>query len=454
MPATQDRKDRMKASHSDRPRSASVGPKRRPRVLTLLMALCSAAALAVGVFAVVDGAARISAAPSPKPSGLRVKINKSTYTVPSCPDVSHLGALHVDGKLLLKADNTGFAYYGITVYGGLELGGSVHDWTRGLDSAMAQIKASTWWHANTVRIQLSEQNVFNYANPNDGLDTTFLKDVCQEVQQARRQGQEVVISDQTEWPDWSESGPTARSIDFWKVIGTIFRNQQGLSFDLYNEPRLNYPEPTSDYHGQLPPINTTWVWNAWKNGATVGNQKFLGMQALYNAVRANGDNNVLWIEGPFYDDSLGMASQYQIQGSGFVWSIHHPTLTNATNWTKFFGYLAKQYPMVDGEWGQYASTKPECRAGAQNIVPLYLKYLRSHNIGMIGWSLQPGAMLADPHHYTTTNTWVARDTTDPTHLRIPSRMFANYSCSNKDIGEGAGLQLMNYFKGYSHLPSS
>ncbi len=444
----------MNAPQPEARQSAAAQSRPRGRRRVALTALCSVAVLAAVAFAAARGAASTSAAPSPRPAGLKVKLGKSTYTLPSCPDVSHLGALHVSGKLLLKADNTGFAYYGITVYGGLELGGSTQDWTKGLESAMAQIKASTYWHANTVRIQLSEQNVFNYGNPSDGLDTTFLNDVCQEVQQVRRQGQEVVLSDQTEWPDWNERLPTERTVEFWQVIGTIFRNQQGLSFDLYNEPRLYRPEPASYYNGHFPPLNPAWVWSTWLNGGTADDQTFVGMQQLYDDVRATDPDNVIWIEGPYFDDTLGLASQYPIQGSGFVWSVHHPVLTDATAWDQYFGYLAKQYPMVDGEWGQYASTKSECRVGAQNTVPVFLKYLRSHNIGMIGWSLQPGAMLADPQHYTTTNNWVARDSTDPTQLRTPSRMFANYSCSNEDIGEGAGLQLMNYFKGYSHLPSS
>jgi hypothetical protein len=426
------------------------GHKHRTGMLVALVSLFAASVVAVMAVIGVGDAAPGRAASSPR--GIGVTLVGTYRALPSCTDVSRKGALHIVGKRILKSDNRGFAYYGITVYGGLELGASDAAWEAGSGSAMAQIKASTWWHANTVRIQLAEQNVFIDGNARDGLNTAFLDAVCNEVRQIRRQGQEVVISDQTEWPDWTESNPTQRTVNFWRVFGTIYRNQPGISFDLYNEPRLNYPRLASSYHGHYPKINLGWVWRMWRNGGRAAGQTFIGMQQLFTDVRKIGANNIVWIEGPFYDDSLGEAVHYPIRGKNIVWSIHHPVLDNVTNWKKFFGYLARSYPMVDGEWSQFAGPGTECRRGAEKIVPVFLRYLRAHNIGMIGWSLQPGAMLADPHHYQPTNLWVPRDTTDPTHLRIPSRMFPNYSCSDHDIGEGAGRQLMNYFKAYSHLP--
>ncbi len=425
---------------------------RRSRALAL-GAVLIACSLGVSVTATV-ASQRTSAAPSPASSVARVRIGNESDRAPSCPDLSHSGVLHIKGKRLLRSDGSGFAYYGITVFGGLEQGDDNAAWEPAQGSAMAQIKASTWWHANTVRLQFAEADVFNYGNPSDGLNTTFLDAACREVRQVRRQHQEVVISDQTEWPDWTEYNPTERTVDFWKVMAAIYRNQQGVSFDLYNEPRLQYPRPPSSYNGHLPKVNPNWIWRIWRIGGNFDGEHFIGMQTLYNQVRADRVRNIIWIEGPYYDDSLGLAPQHPIHGTNIVWSVHHPTLSNKVVWTKFFGYLARRYPMVDGEWGQYASTKPECRPGAPTKTAQFLTYLRSRNIGLIGWSLQPGAMLADPHHYTTTNTWVPRDTTDPRHLRIPSRMWPNYSCTDRDIGEGSGRMMMNYFKRYSHLPTS
>ncbi len=424
------------------------GQKPRRRVFATLCALFATSLVAVLSLTAVGGSATSSAAPTPKAPTVRASLGSSTVTLPGCTDVSHKGALHVSGKLLLNAADKGFAYYGITVYGGLEQGGSNKVWQQGQKAAMAQIEAAPWWHANTVRIQLNEADVFNKGIVNDGVNTAYLKAVCQQVSQIRKQGEEVVISDQTEWPEWSEGLPTARSVSFWQVIGKIYRNQQGVSLDLYNEPRLM--TPPSGFKGNV----ANWRWQMWHNGGKADGQTFVGMQKLYDDVRATDPDNLIWIEGPYYDDTLGMANQYPIKGTGIVWSLHHPVLTNTSDWTKYFGFLAASYPMVDGEWGQYAGNKPECRAGAQKTVPTFLKYLRSKNIGMLGWSLQPGAMLADPHHYQPSNTWQSRDATSASQLRTPSRMYSNYSCSQKDIGEGAGEMLLNYFKAYSHLPSS
>jgi hypothetical protein len=432
---------------------SSGANRARRRAAIALAGLFSAVLLVVATVTATGDTTASSAAPRPKDSGhLRVTVAGKSLPIPGCTDPSKSGALHITKNRLLKANNAGFAYYGLTVFGGLEHGGNDAAWQQGENSAMAQIKASTYWHANTIRLQIAEENVFVDGNAKDGINTPFLDAVCKEVQQVRRQGQEVVISDQTEWPDWTESNPTERTVNFWRVIDAIYGNKVGISYDLYNEPRLNYPKPTASYHGHLPAINLKWVWNIWRNGGKAAGQTFVGMQQLYNDVRAGGINNIIWIEGPFYDDSLGMASGYLIKGKNIVWSIHHPTLTNASNWKKFFGYLAATYPVVDGEFAQYAGTKPECRSTAYKTIPVYLKYLLSLHIGVIGWSLQPGAMLADPHRYIPTNTWVSRDSSVASQLRTPSRMWPNYSCSNKDIGEGAGQVIMNYFKNNAHLP--
>ncbi len=372
----------------------------------------------------------------------------------SCSDPSHSGALHVRGNKLLDANNKLFIPYGITTYGGIEYGGG-NQWQTFEPAVVAQIKASReYWHANTVRFQVAEQNLFNNGVPADGVNKAVLDSLCSQVQLIRSQGQEAVISDQTEWPNWEERLPTANSVAFWKVIASVFNNDPGISFDLYNEPRLFYPNPTASYGGNLPAVNKDWIWKTWRDGGYADAQHFVGMQQLVNDVRRSGAENVIWIQGPYFDNTLGLAGQYPVHGTNLVWEVHHPALTGPSDWQQNFGYLTTKYPVVDGEWGQYSSNRPECRPQSYTMVPKYLAFLRSHNVGVLGWSLQPGAMLADPNHSMPTNTSAPGDATDPTALGTPNQLSSNYACvNNSNVGEGAGQALMDEFKQYSHNAS-
>jgi endoglucanase len=362
----------------------------------------------------------------------------------SCPDPSQSGALHVSGNEVLTKQGQPFTFYGIAVYGGLMTQGTEAEHKLAMATSNAQIKAAKYWYANTIRIQVAERDLFKHAQPADGVNRDFLADLCRQVQLIRRQGMEAVINDQTERSDQGESNPTSRTTAFWKVVAPMFKNQPGVIFDLFNEPRLLAPA-----EGPLPTHLTDWIWRVWRSGGTTGGVKYIGMQGLIDSVRQLGANNIIWVEGPYVDNSLGNERYYPVTGKNLVWSIHHPHLSThgASYWNRYFGYITATYPMVDGEWGQYAAAnRPECQADAYTMVPQYLSYLHAHNIGVLGWSLQPGAMVADPDGIVPTYDSVSTDTSNPLLLTTPSTMSSSYACSSAKTGQGAGQLLMNDFK--------
>jgi endoglucanase len=363
----------------------------------------------------------------------------------SCKDPATTGALHVTGNKLLDSANKVFVPYGVTAFGGMEYGGG-DAWKVYQPQVIAQIDAAhKYWHANTIRLQMSEVNLFNNGVVSDGINKQVLQKLCEQVQLVRKDGMQAVISDQTEWPNWTERLPTARTVAFWKVIASIYRNQPGVSFDLYNEPRIF----TASSVKGAGPESKDWIWHIWLHGGEAAGEHYVGMQALFNDVRNSGAQNVTWVEGPYFDNTLGLAGQYAVHGTNMVWDVHHPGLTDSTAWDGNFGYLTKKYPVVDGEWGQYSSNRPECRPASYTVVPQYLAYLRAHNVGVIGWSLQPGAMLADPTHAMPKNFSVPGQTTNPAELASPNQLTSSYACTNDDVGQGIGQLLMNEFKQYS-----
>ena len=174
------------------------------------------------------------------------------------------------------------------------------------------------------------------------------------------------------------------------------------------------------------------------------------MQRLVDDIRATGADNVMEIEGPFYGDTLDFAGQYPIQGTNLTWAIHHPPLLGARAWTREFGYLTRTRPVEINEWSQYASGRPECRANAYVSAPKLLSYAHAHDIGVSGWSLQPGSLVAESDRVLPTNITNPREPLNPRALATPSRMKRNYACSDHRVGEGVGQLLLDYFKRHSH----
>jgi Cellulase (glycosyl hydrolase family 5) len=344
--------------------------------------------------------------------------------------------------------------YGISLFGGLEDGDRNARWVPTLGSAMAQIRAAPLWSANDVRIQWSEASIFHDRTPGFGVNVPFLMALCAQVRQVRSQGEVAVLNDQTEFPDWGEVNPTIRTEQAWRVVIDEFGNQPGIIADLYNEPRMRL----NAVHRSPTTANVDWLWHVWQHGGEVNGRQYIGMQQLVDYTRRAGFQGVEWIEAPFLHD-LDRATRYPIHDPdhNIVWSFHHMPLPltaasgDTTTWDRAVGYLTAYYPVVDGEWNQSAGTTAECAPDAYAVVPAYLRYLRRKGIGINIWSLQPGSMVAEPHHghARASNITQPNAATSPEQLTKPSEMAKDYACDTRHIGEGVGHWMLNYFRRYS-----
>jgi hypothetical protein len=414
----------------------------RSRCATVLVALTLG--LGGSIFVAASTAAPRSGATSSRPA----------VPTPRCHEPAALDRpvdrLHVTANHLLDGDGRVFTPDGISVFGGLQDA----DWKQALASSAVQIKAAgRYWHANTVRIPVSEANLFHGDTPGRAYNASVLQALCREVRLARTEHMTVIITDQTEFPDWVERNPDARTIRFWDIVAREYADQPGIVFDPFNEPRQVYktvvPRDKRDRNPDLK-IDHRWVWQLWQRGGRAAGRTFVGMQRLVDKIRATGAQNVMEIEGPFYDDTLDFAGQYPINGSNLTWAIHHPPLNGARSWTHEFGYLARVRPVEINEWSQYASPRPECRANAFDSAPRFLSYAHARDMGVSGWSLQPGSLVAESDKALPTNITNPREPLDPRALASPSRLERDYACNEARIGEGVGQLLLDYFKRYSH----
>ena len=154
--------------------------------------------------------------------------------------------------------------------------------------------------------------------------------------------------------------PRQEHADFWKDAAARYKDHPAVLFDLFNEP-----------HGT--------TWEVWRDGGFVAEKKkagdedafttaeekakaakgfqAIGMQALLDAVRATGAQNIVLVGGLdcAYDLS-GIAKGFALEekgGNGIIYSTHiYPW---KKGWQEKVLVVADKYPILVGEVG--ANTK-------------------------------------------------------------------------------------------------
>ena len=400
------------------------------------------AGVAVALAALVAGGAAPPASAAPTPASAAPTATGSGPTAqgsvpapagPSC--LKAAGPFSVHGTQVLGKQGQPFVSYGLTVPG-LQ----VLDWRNftALDQQRI-VAAAVDWCANTVRLQLSQDNLLG--PDGTSVNQAYLNAIQSEVALAESYNLVVVINDQTEFGGpvarVTQRGPTAATETFWKDMASLYGNDPQVIFDLFNEPRM--------YSPGMPQAQK---WQLWLNGGWFGGTFYpFGMAGLAAYVRNTlGVRNLFWIEGPDNSDSFsGMVSSGALlKVSGVVYALHHPSdPQDPASWDADFGYLVETgvAPVVDGEWTNYepvptVSYQPprsSCWPNAPTAVPQYLAYLSSLGIGLNAYQLQPGYLIKSYSNLA-----------DPTTINART-----WSCqSNREVqpGHGAGSLLMTWFE--------
>jgi Cellulase (glycosyl hydrolase family 5) len=306
-----------------------------------------------------------------------------------------------------------------------------------------KIQASaTYWHANTVRLQVAQESLFNQSPVN----SSYLASIDNEVHLAGTLGMVAIISLQEEQFNGPPM-PTASSQRFWTFMAKHFAGTPGVMFDLFNEPRLKA------YQGQ------SWLWNIWQNGGSVNtngvNDTFVGMQSLVNAVRETGAHNVIIAEGMSADHDLSGLPSHLLTGGSIAYGID-PDLetgrTTPTQWDAAFGTIADQEPLVMDEFHDFPTSKP-CNPSSPTLLPELFSYLQSKHLGLLAWTFQPGNLI------------VGNNLDQPTsYSGYSTQLCVAHTKKHKAIGnvnalttgtDGPGADILGFFAATSHtLPPS
>jgi endoglucanase len=166
----------------------------------------------------------------------------------------------------------------------------------------------------------------------------------------------------------------AQAIPFWTSVAKTFKGDDGVVFDLFNEP-----------YASRATGNSTTGWQCWKNGGTchgIGYQ-VAGMQQMVNAVRSTGANNVLMLGGEEYSNDLTGWLQYKptdpdnnLVASWHVYNFN--ACASQSCWNSQIVPVIAKVPLVPGEIGEN-----DC--AGRFIGPL-MAWLDSHSTGYLAWT--------------------------------------------------------------------
>lgn len=261
------------------------------------------------------------------------------------------------------------------------------------DLVSAQAIAS--WHANTVRLPLNEDCWLGINGVNPQWSGPAYQDAIKTYIATLHQAGLYVILDL----HWNSPGtiPAAaqqpmpdadHAVDFWKSVATAFASDQGVVFDLYNEPFL-YGSYTQDPNQDL--------WDCWLNGCTLnqyltGGDPYtkpyvwnaVGMQKLVDTVRTTGATNVIMVGGlEWANDLTGWATHKPTDPQNAIVASWHSypgqTCSTETCWNSVIAPLAVEVPIVTGEVGDSVCNAP-------TYIPTFLPWANIHGLSYLGWT--------------------------------------------------------------------
>ncbi|MBN1656308.1 MAG: glycoside hydrolase family 5 protein [Deltaproteobacteria bacterium] len=187
---------------------------------------------------------------------------------------------------------------------------------------MARIKG---WKANLIRFSLNQDYYMNQ------FPDIYPKYVARSVRWAEAAGMDVILD--LHWVDNQHQTPTdnymasaaTNSTAFWAKVAAAYKSDPHVIFELYNEPTIK-------------------DWSAWKTN----------FQAMYDAVRGAGANNIVIIGGLDWAYDLTGVSANAINGTNIAYNTHpYGNKAPSGDWDGKFGYLAATYPLFATEFGTY-----------------------------------------------------------------------------------------------------
>lgn len=282
------------------------------------------------------------------------------------------------------------------------------EWTSdGEGHILSTIRAAiTDWHANIVRLPLSQDRWFGRAPEQHDGGKAYRALVQTIVNDCASNGCYILLD--LHWSDAAQWGkligqhkmPDVNSVDFWSSCARAYRNKPAVLFDLYNEPH-------------------DVSWDVWHDGGDVTERdrrtgaetayKAVGMQTMLDAVRATGARNVVVAGGlDWAYDLSGILAGRQLadpEGRGVIYANHNYPFKGDTidQWLAKMETATQKLPVIVSEFGAAPSRGASAETSRQ-WVERVLQAMRDHDWSWIAWDLHPraGPALVSDWDYTPT----------------------------------------------------
>lgn len=237
----------------------------------------------------------------------------------------------------------------------------------GLNPQDYQFMAS--WGTNVVRIALNQgfwlEGSVAYA-------PGYPETVDQQIDWAHAAGLDVILD--LHWSDRGDYGVTPgqqrmadnHSVLFWDQVADRYKDDGRVLFELYNEPH------------DVP-------WQVWRDGGDSGDGfTVVGMQTLYDTVRATGAENIVIVGGLDFAYDLSGVPGTPLSGYNIAYATHPYDFGNKqpAAWEADWGFLTATHPVLVTEFGSF-----EC--GSQYASAL-IDYAAQRNLSWTAWAWYPG----------------------------------------------------------------
>jgi hypothetical protein len=249
------------------------------------------------------------------------------------------------------------------------------EWQSGGERLSAEdLQLIASWNANVVRVALNQGF---WLSGSQYFDPGYAARVDDVIAWSKAAGMDVILD--LHWSDGGVLGSCREScqhfmadinsITFWTEVATRYKGDGHVLFELYNEPH-------------------DVDWPIWKSGGqTSEGWMAVGMQQLYDAVRATGAHNLVVIGGLDWAYDLSVVKTNRISGYNIMYATHPyggPSHRAPSTWTDRWGFLTYTDPVIASEFGDLTET---C---ATDYVSQLIEYADRHHASWTAWAWYPG----------------------------------------------------------------
>jgi endoglucanase len=345
------------------------------------------------------GSLRASGNPVPTPlrvngvacTGIVTTTPPTTTPPPTSPPpiTGPAPVLHVSGNKILTAAGKTYRLLGVNMSSGefaCVQGKGVFD---NNPVNQAAVDAMKTWNIHSVRIPLNEDCWLGTFGTPSG--ATYQQAVKAFVDLLVANGINPILD--LHWTHGAYTGPASACADanatcqkpmpdaqftptFWSQLATMFKGNNAVVFDLFNEP---HPDAANNFS------NATQAWTCLRDGGTCAGITYqvAGMQSLVNAVRATGATNLIMTGGLTWTNDLTQWLTFKPTdpAGNLVASWHSYNFNacaNSTCWDATIGTTAAQVPVVAGEIGQNTC--------AHDYIDQVSTWADAHGVGYLAWT--------------------------------------------------------------------